>query len=530
MEEELTTPKLTPMEIIAAGVVGIPVAASGSVWALFPLALGGGLVWGLRRSGVAQRITDSWYATLAGQGPVGEATGKLVRSLAVHPSPADEQLPLALPNPSRGNDRSERPFDRGVWAELLNDGREQERRAKEALRRTRKLSAEEVEPRLTRKMSREELDLDGLYLDDGSGTHDGAVRIERLNLMAGLKRLLDEQALIVLGPKGSGKTTLGLALLNAAVAKGWQVGIIDPHGSKNPWPRGIRVLGTRTNYEEADAALVALYNEMRRRYDEDGDDEPLVVFIDEVPSLREECPSWERVVPKLLREARKVNIHVVVLSQSFLVSDLGLNSASRTNFTVVALGKAISRYVNEAKQLSQTEKQAIVVEARGLERAALIDDGDLPVLLDPTGADRVRSSKQPRVWDPFEGERPEPVRAPVTGDTRPMRAPAYVQVSAAREVTVPKAVPVPAPVPVPAEVMKPADFDLLAVLLGNETGNEGRNDSRNEAVPGVLMQFLVDAAKEGMSRDLAFKAARAAGFSFRTADVSWSEVKRLAAD
>jgi energy-coupling factor transporter ATP-binding protein EcfA2 len=224
---------------------------------------------------------------------------------------------------------------------------------------------------------------------------------EQVGLLAGLKRLLTQEAIIVLGPKGSGKTTLSLALLYAVVAEGHNITIIDPHAELNRWPANVRCYGRGLDYAEIDRTLLALFAEMKLRYQkgQEGRREPLYAFIDEVPSIREECPSWSKVFAKLLREARKVNIHVVVLSQSFLVEDLGINGDTRTNLTVVALGKAVSRYLSRATHINEREKQALIEATRGRTWPAIIDSGDVPVLFVVDRANEVITHVEPRIWD-----------------------------------------------------------------------------------------------------------------------------------
>ena len=218
---------------------------------------------------------------------------------------------------------------------------------------------------------------------------------ERLPLDRTLLRLLEEQSLLVLGPKGSGKTTLGRALLNTVISRRWPVAIIDPHAKKNPWPAGVPTYGSGMNYAEADAALLAVYELMRERYNSDEEHEHVYVFIDEVPSLQEECAAWGQYAARLLREARKVNIHLVVLSQSYLVSDLGLNTNTRSNFTVLALGKAIATHTRAMRQLREYERNQLIGASRGVDYIGLLDDGGVPALCHLAKADRVTTQRRP---------------------------------------------------------------------------------------------------------------------------------------
>jgi len=256
----------------------------------------------------------------------------------------------------------------------------------------------------TPEQVRPRTDETSLLLLDGSAKSEVKARgfvPEQVGLLAGLKRLLNEESLLVLGPKGSGKTTLSLALLYAVIAAGHHVAIIDPHAELNHWPIAVRCYGRGLDYGEIDRVLLALFAEMRLRYQtgQEGRREPLYVLIDEVPSIREECPSWSKVFAKLLREARKVNIHVVVLSQSFLVEDLGINGDTRTNLTVVALGKAVARYLSRATHINEREKQTLIEAARSRTWPAIIDSGDVPTLFVVESADKVITHVAPRSWE-----------------------------------------------------------------------------------------------------------------------------------
>jgi hypothetical protein len=102
-----------------------------------------------------------------------------------------------------------------------------------------------------------------------------------------------------------------------------------------------------------------------------------------------------------------VNIHLVVLSQSFLVEDLGINGDTRANLTVVALGKAVTRYLSKAQHLNDREKPAFIEATRSLPRPAVIDSGDVPAIFEVAGADRVQTRVQPRPWRFEDGDESE---------------------------------------------------------------------------------------------------------------------------
>lgn len=224
-----------------------------------------------------------------------------------------------------------------------------------------------------------------------------------LSLGDGLKRLIEEKALIVLGPKGSGKTTFGLALLHAVIHLGYEFCVIDPHAELNDWPEDLVVAGAGRDYAQANAYIKAVYAEMDIRYKRENKARrtPLFVFIDEVPGISAKCKNWS-LTDDIVREARKVDIHFIILSQSELVKDIGLNTASKTNFTTLALGNARHKHQAEMSHLDKNEKRALTLAYRSNKRLAVIDGEDMPVLMDLTGADKIRSPREQHIWLPDE--------------------------------------------------------------------------------------------------------------------------------
>lgn len=145
-----------------------------------------------------------------------------------------------------------------------------------------------------------------------------------------LDELEGEQAILVVGAKGSGKTTVLSWILhgvNDAV-------IFDPHNAPVKWS-GRPVIGGGRNYKNIEKGLNHIEQMMDKRYKlmdqgkvQEGQFKPLWVCIDEGRSIMIKTKSAGPVFTTLLTEARKVEMNVVLANHSSLVGALGLEGAS----------------------------------------------------------------------------------------------------------------------------------------------------------------------------------------------------------
>jgi hypothetical protein len=160
--------------------------------------------------------------------------------------------------------------------------------------------------------------------------------------------LAEQPHTMVAGATGSGKTTFARVALGERLRAGYGGLVVDPKGKE--W-YGLPVVGGGRKFAEILATLDAVRAEMDARFEAYGQGErsftPLVVLVDEVPDIMDACLDdrrrlrdgrWVRFVRQLGSLAREVQISVVLLTQSPLVEDIGMNSAMRKNFTRVALG------------------------------------------------------------------------------------------------------------------------------------------------------------------------------------------------
>lgn len=198
---------------------------------------------------------------------------------------------------------------------------------------------------------------------------------------------------MIVGETGSGKSTIANALAALASTQG-AVQVLDPHASPKDW-QGLRVCGAGRDYEGLNAMMDRQLNEMDRRYKlrtqgkETG--EIITVIADELPSLMANCELAPRWIKDLSREARKVDIRLMLLTQGTEVKALNLEGQGtvRQAFTIIRLGKAATEHARLSKN---PELYAAVID---MARPAMIDDIPLmiPELDCPAIEPEVRSTE-----------------------------------------------------------------------------------------------------------------------------------------
>ena len=152
--------------------------------------------------------------------------------------------------------------------------------------------------------------------------------------------------LFIVGGTNAGKTFTCKAILDGRIAAGHTIVIIDPHARKNrdKWGKWAEhCVGFGRNFTEIQSMLLALLQEMAERYDMDTNPVPVTVVIDETPAIVAKCPAWRSFITEWAFEARKTDLHLVVLTQSDRVESLGIQGKGdvRDSLSFLRLGAKV---------------------------------------------------------------------------------------------------------------------------------------------------------------------------------------------
>lgn len=176
--------------------------------------------------------------------------------------------------------------------------------------------------------------------------------------------------LMIVGPTNAGKSTAALAVLYGRYRAGEKIIILDPHADPESWS-GLAVVGAGRDYSAIDEAMLSILDEMSDRYqrkaNRDTNYPAITIFVDEWPSIQLHCKkSAARFMPEMAQEARKVNMRLVILSQSDQVESLGIQGRGdvRENFTMLLLG---TKAITAVKDAAKLERPAAIRRGAQLE-------------------------------------------------------------------------------------------------------------------------------------------------------------------
>lgn len=157
-----------------------------------------------------------------------------------------------------------------------------------------------------------------------------------------------------LGATGSGKSTVLQAMIERMPG---DVIIVDPHAKNTAWT-GFEVIGKRSKPEEIGRMMRATLDELDRRfrlYEVDREDEyvPLNIIIDEFPKVKGcvDDDLFSEWFGQILREARKVKMRIVILSQGQTVKTLGIQGQAelKENLIFIRGGKFAKDHAKSIK-------------------------------------------------------------------------------------------------------------------------------------------------------------------------------------
>lgn len=217
-------------------------------------------------------------------------------------------------------------------------------------------------------------------VDKPDEIEEGAILPDTTPVDEWLPKLTDQYVphLLLVGKTRSGKSTLADIVLKDRADRGDRIAILDPHWQTvdahgNPKWGGIPPIAM--SMDEIPDVLHQLrleYEDRLRRMRLPKDDpdrcsemmfDPITILIDEVPEVvsalkRMGSSVWDDTVTIFGSGGAKVNINVILLSQSPNVDDVGMNAKMRENFCILALPTLTQAFIK--KEAPPGDKAALL--------------------------------------------------------------------------------------------------------------------------------------------------------------------------
>jgi hypothetical protein len=164
----------------------------------------------------------------------------------------------------------------------------------------------------------------------------------------------------LIGPTNAGKTMLANHLIDEIKAD--KSYALDPHAKFNTWSVRCEIA---QSYNDIEHTLQQAFIEMTSRYDNGpGNYDSILLAIDEWPAIIAECPECENYIARISREGRKVNVRLILLSQSDQIGEIGLSVALRNNFIKVNLTPELTK--QNQGQVKHWDKSIEIIELAGI--------------------------------------------------------------------------------------------------------------------------------------------------------------------
>lgn len=212
---------------------------------------------------------------------------------------------------------------------------------------------------------------------------------------------------ILAGATNKGKTVTAKPIIAPRIDAGEQLMIIDPHADH--W-FGLDVIGGGENWFDISAAVeqVALEYQSRQQARETYRrlhnasmpvqlfkrltvvmDEAFLVSIHTNTAKRGEPSIWQKFSELFSSGARKINISLILITQTANCDDLGISGPLRENFTRIAVdNRAIRLMIRDEESNAQRKKQ-LNAALIGVAYPAVTVVGTTVELLDRTGLDQI---------------------------------------------------------------------------------------------------------------------------------------------
>jgi energy-coupling factor transporter ATP-binding protein EcfA2 len=130
--------------------------------------------------------------------------------------------------------------------------------------------------------------------------------------------LINYPALALIGPQGSGKTTIAQHLIRVKKQAGHTIAVLDPHYRKGEW-EGCQIIGAGKNYAAINAYLkevASLVNDRYRQREAEGTEKfpPLTIVVEELTCWEGKVSHAQEFVKSALSDFRKIGLKALFIS------------------------------------------------------------------------------------------------------------------------------------------------------------------------------------------------------------------------
>ena len=130
--------------------------------------------------------------------------------------------------------------------------------------------------------------------------------------------LVSYPAVALIGPQGSGKTTIAQHLIRIKKAAGHEVIVLDPHYRKGEWS-GCKIVGAGKDYRAIDAYLAEVASTVEARYRErekhgTEDFKPITIVVEELTCWAGKVENAQEFIKSSMSDFRKIGLTALYIS------------------------------------------------------------------------------------------------------------------------------------------------------------------------------------------------------------------------